>query len=198
MRYFALAWMILLVPLLLCGTAGLTFEGETLVFTLSREAPGSDSLVWLAQGDYYFSNLSNDGISSPIAFPIPSGNGSEVAVLHDLALIDPADSMAVELLRQHDQGLLFTLKLPANSFAHLRLSYSQIITGAEAVYILKSANTWGRALPYCGIELLVEEGLKVSVPGFPGPRIQTTDGCTSWQWDFTNIVFSHDFRITLK
>ncbi len=198
MRYFALAWMILLVPLLLCGTAGLTFEGETLVFTLSREAPGSDSLVWLAQGDYYFSNLSNDGISSPIAFPIPSGYGSEVAVLHDLAIIDPADSMAVDLLRQLDQGLLFTLKLPANCFAHLRLSYSQIITGAEAVYILKSANTWGRALPYCGIELLVEEGLDISVPDLPNPVTTNMDGWTSWRWDITQVVFEHDFRVRMR
>jgi len=192
---FALA---LLVPVLLAGTAGFAFEAEELYFSVTRDPADSTSLLWTVEGDYYFSNLSDEAFSGPIAFPIPSDGKANIARLRELKLVDPEEGMQVRLEYQNAQGLLFNLALPARGFAKVRIGYDQAMPDSTAVYILKSANTWGRPLPYSGITLKVQTGLRVEWPGFPDPHISDPLDGGSYRWEFHDHVFQSDFRILLR
>lgn len=198
MKRCYLLFSILLVPLALLGNAALTFEAEELSITLAPQTAQSTSLLWTVQGDYYFGNLSDTPISSPIAFPIPSTDAIGTAMLHELVIIEPEEGMRVTLDGQNSQVLVFTLELPSHSFARLRISYSQDIHGKEAVYVLKSANTWGRPLPYSGLSLRVNKGLTIDVPGFPNPLVFETEEGTHYRWEFYDAVFENDFRVLMK
>lgn len=172
------------------------FEGEKLSFSIQRESP--TELIWEVEGVYYFSNLSDRPLSTPIAFPIPSSEGLERALINDLHLIDPPDSAAVKLISQSDSGILFRLDLPARGFAALQLSYSQKLIGKQVGYILSTANSWGRPLPYCQIELFVQSGIDLIEPPFPDAQIIQGEEGSVYLWQFVDFVPEGEFVLKLR
>ncbi|HNT53039.1 MAG TPA: hypothetical protein PKH19_06520, partial [Candidatus Syntrophosphaera sp.] len=187
--------LLLLLPALLAGE--LAFEAETLDFRLESLPAGGDTLLWTVSGDYYFSNLGQDPLSRPIWFPIPADSSAGRAEILDLSLIDPADSMSVELLKQNVQGLMFRLALPARSFARLRLSYRQRVYGSEVRYILKTANAWGRPLPHSTLNLFVSNSIELAGPPYPDPHLAPVPGGTRYLWQLPDFVPQSDFVVSI-
>ncbi|MDP2400777.1 MAG: hypothetical protein Q8M66_02250 [Actinomycetota bacterium] len=173
-----------------------SFEGEKLSFSLSR---GEESdLLWEVSGEYYFSNQHQSPLSQAIAFPIPTSQDTDSALITNLSIIEPTDSMAVKLLTQTDSGIVFLLDLPARSFAGLRLAYSQKVWGKQAVYILSTANNWGRPLPYCQIELFVQRGIELIEPPFPDAQIIQGEEGSVYLWQFVDFVPEGEFVLMLR
>ncbi|MBW6514091.1 MAG: hypothetical protein K0B87_04985 [Candidatus Syntrophosphaera sp.] len=189
--------LLALLPVLLAAQPQFSFEGERLEFTLVRGA-GPDSLVWTVSGYFYLSNLHHEALSRVIAFPVPSNAEIGSAENLELALVEPADSMAVELLAQGASGFSFSLDLPPRSFAKLRIRYSQRISGKTAHYVLLTANSWGRPLPFCEMTLLLEPGLELEELPFPGPDLSSGEAGTLYHWQFLDFSPERDFSVRLK
>lgn len=195
MRLFP--WLLLiLLPVFLAANGGPNFEGERLEFRLERIAEESDTLLWSVSGDFYFSNLSQEPLSRLIWFPVPSSDSIGVAEDVFVSIPETADSMSVELIRQTPQGFSFRLDLPERSFAGVRISYRQRISGSEARYVLLTTNAWGRPLPSSEIALRLEPGLELAELPFPNPAI-SHDG-SSYHWSFLNFVPEKDFILHFR
>lgn len=175
-----------------------SFEAEKLSFSLKIDDSSSDALLWEVSGDYFFSNQHAHAISQPIAFPIPSSANVSLAVIHELSIIEPSDSMAVSLLSQNSQSIVFKLDLPPRSFAGVRLSYSQKVVGKEAVYTLSTAKTWGKPLSFCEIKLFIGNGIKpVSLP-FADPQIIQGNSGNVYYWQFIDFVPLGEFVVIVE
>ncbi len=195
MRFFP--WLLLiLLPVLLAANGGPNFEGEQLYFRLEPLSEESDTLLWSVSGDFYFSNLSQEPLIRLIWFPVPSSDSIGVAEDISVSIPEPADSIAVELIRRTPQGFSFRLDMPGRSFTDLRISYRQRISGSEARYVLLTANAWGRPLPSSEISLWMGPGLELAEQPFPDPAI-SSDG-TSYQWSFLNFVPEKDFVLHFR
>ena len=198
MKHCPLLVLLALLPLLLLAQPQFGFEGEVLDFALTSSLAGGDTLLWTVSGDYYISNLHGESLSQVIGFPVPSSDSVSVAAIEELSLIDPADSMRVELLRQTEQGFLFRLELPARSFVGLRVSYMQKISGSQARYVLLTANSWGRPLPSCEISLFVEQGLTLQHFPLPDPVIFPSGLGDVYHWQLQGFQPETDFIVTLE
>lgn len=187
--------LLLLLPGLLLAQPQFAFEGEVLDFTLERISPVSDTLLWTVCGRFYLSNLNSEALSRLIWFPVPSSDSIGVAEDISLSLIEPADSMAVQLLNQNHRGFGFRLDLPARSFAGVRISYRQRISGSEARYVLLTANAWGRPLPSSEITLRVDPGLVVTSLPYPDTARLVEGETNSYRWTFLDFVPDQDFLL---
>lgn len=187
----------LLLPALLVAQPQFGFEGEQLSFSLVR-SPAPDTLVWTVIGDFYLSNLHREALSRMLTFPVPSNAEIGVAENLELALVEPTDSMAVELLGQGDSGFSFRLDLPPRSFAQLRISYSQKISGKTTHYVLLTANSWGRPLPFCEMTLLLEPDIELVELPFPGPDLSSGDAGKIYHWQFLDFTPDRDFILRIK
>ncbi len=197
MKHCPLLVLLALLPVLLLAQPQLSYEGEVLDFALISSLAGGDTLLWNVSGDYYFSNLSDAAISQVIGFPVPSSDSASVAEITELSLIDPADSMRVELLRQTNDGFAFRLDLPPRSFVGARISYTQKISGNQAGYVLLTANSWGRPLPSCEITLFVEGGLELRDYPLPDPVIFPSSLGDTYHWQLTGFRPATDFMVNL-
>ncbi len=112
-----------------CPTAGRFRGRNSRFFAGSERAPDTRS-DWF--GDYYLSNLMAKLLAGLIVFPVPSSSEIGSATNIELDLIEPADSMAVELMGPQRKGFSFRLDCLLRSFAKLRISYNQKIRGKTA------------------------------------------------------------------
>lgn len=191
--------LFLLLPVLLCAQPQYNFEGETLNFELSRSPADSSALLWSVSGDYYFSNLHSEDLRRLIAFPVPSSDSVGVAKILELSLIEPGDSMRVELLSQWEQGFNFRLDLPRRSFCGVRIRYTQEITGHEARYVLLTANSWGRPLPSCEMRLEVDASIDVAfVPYESLASLGRAGSPRVWSWYIQDFVPDKDFIVRVR
>lgn len=195
-RYILL--LLLLIPVLLPAQAQFSFEGETLQFSLARISAHSDTLLWTVKGDYYFSNMHQDDLSRLIAFPVPSSDSVGVADILELCLIEPGDSMHVELLQQTAQGFSFRLDMPRRSFCTLHIHYTQQISGKEARYVLLTANAWGRPLPSSEISLTLDGSLEPEYLSYPSDLVALGNGEQFYHWQFLDFVPDKDFVVRVK
>lgn len=186
-----------LLPAMLFAQAQYGFEGEKLDFSLLRGA-SPDTLLWTVRGDFYLSNLNNEALSRLIVFPVPStpliGMASDVK----LDLLEPVDSMAVELAGLSENGFSFRLDMPPRSFAKLRISYSQKISGKTAHYVLLTANSWGRPLPFCDITLTLGHGIELEDYPFPSPEVSSGETGEVFHWQFQHFSPERDFIVRIK
>ena len=186
-----------LLPAMLFAQARYGFEGEKLDFSLLRGA-SPDTLLWTVRGDFYLSNLNNEALSRLIVFPVPStpliGMASDVK----LDLLEPVDSMAVELAGLSEKGFSFRLDMPPRSFAKLRISYSQKISGKTAHYVLLTANSWGRPLPFCDITLTLEPGIELEDYPFPSPEVSSDGTGEVFHWQIQHFSPERDFIVRIK
>jgi hypothetical protein len=189
--------LLVLLPVWLAAQPQFAFEGEKLDFSLNRSM-SPDTLVWTVCGDYFMSNLHSEALSRIIAFPVPATLeiGSAEKIL--LELIEPQDSMQVELVGRNDKGFSFRLDLPARSFAQLRISYLQKISGKTAHYVLLTANSWGRPLPFCDMTLSLAPGLELEELPFPSPSLSSSASGQVFHWQFLDFSPEKDFIVKLK
>ncbi|HOZ01257.1 MAG TPA: hypothetical protein PLG20_05540 [Candidatus Syntrophosphaera sp.] len=197
MRFRGWLLAFLLLPGLLCAQGQLAFEAEVLDFELSRLDGQADTLVWNVRGSYYFSNLHDAAISREIWFPVPSSDSIGVAEKVEVALLEPADSMSVELTCQTDDGFTFRLDLPQRSFVGVHIKYDQKISGKEARYVLLTANAWGRPLPSCEITLFLEGGLELRDYPLPDPVIVPSSLGDTYHWQITGFRPETDLIVNL-
>jgi len=186
-----------LLPVMLVAQAQYAFEGEELNFTLLQSA-SSDSLIWNVCGDFYMSNLHNEALSRMIVFPVPSTLDIGVAENITLDLIEPSDSMAVELIGQGASGFSFRLDLPSRSFAKLRISYNQRIGGNTAHYVLLTANSWGRPLPFCDMTLILGHGIELEELPFPSPSLSDCEFGKVFHWQYLDFRPDKDFIVKIR
>ncbi len=186
-----------LLPVLLAAQPQFGFEGERLDFTLVRSA-SPDTLDWTVSGDYYLSNLHDEALSGVIVFPVPSSSEIGSAGNIRLDLIEPSDSMAVELTGQSDKGFSFRLDLPPRSFAKLHINYSQKISGKTAHYVLLTANSWGRPLPFCEMTLNLGQGVELEEMPFPSPSLSSGEIGKVFNWQFQGFSPEKDFIVRIR
>ncbi len=186
-----------LLPVLLAAQPQYGFEGEILDFSLVRSA-SPDTLVWTVCGDYYLSNLYGEALSRLIVFPVPSSSEIGSATNIELDLIEPADSMAVELMGQSEKGFSFRLDLPSRSFAKLRISYNQKIRGKTAHYVLLTANSWGRPLPFCDMTLTLGPGIELKELPFLSPSLGSSEMGKVFHWQFLDFIPEKDFIVRIR
>lgn len=197
MKQLILIILGVLLPFLLLAQPQFSFEGERLNFSLMRSA-SADTLIWSVVGDYYLSNLHDEALTRLIVFPVPST--PEIGIAEDikLELIAPGDSMAVELQDQSDKGFSFCLDLPGRSFAKLRISYHQKIIGKTAHYVLLTANSWGRPLPYCDMTLILAPGIEPDSLPFASPSMSSNAQGTIYHWQFMDFSPAQDFILKIR
>ena len=191
-------FLIFLFPLALFAQAQFSFEGEVLQFSLTRGSATADTLLWSVTGDYYFSNMHEAPLSRVIWFPVPSNATMGKAEILELCLIEPSDSMWVELVNHTDQGFSFRLDLPPTSFAKLHLHYTQKISGKEARYVLLTANSWGRSLPSSEITLNLDNTIEPVYLSYVHDAVRRDEMSHSYFWSFTDFVPDEDFVICFK
>jgi len=196
LRY--ILFLLLLLPVLLLAQPQFSFEGETLQFSLFYASADTDTLLWSVTGDFYFSNMHSEALSRMIWFPVPSSGQNSVADILELSLIEPGDSMQVELLRQTEQGFSFRLDMPQRSFAGVRIHYKQRISGKEAQYVLVTANSWGRPLPSSEISLTLEGSLELDYLSYPNDIVALGNGEQFYHWQFLDFVPDKDFIVRVK
>jgi len=189
--------LLAILPALLVAQPQYAFEGEVLDFMLRRNA-SSDSLIWSVCGDFYLSNLHRESLSRLIVFPIPSTSEIGIAESVRLSLIDPSDSMAVELIGHGKNGFSFRLDLPSRSFVKLRICYDQKIGGNTAHYVLLTANSWGRPLPFCDMTLTLEPGIELEELPFPSPSLSSCEMGKVFHWQYLDFSPKNDFIVRIK
>lgn len=197
MNLHDIPWLLILFPAWLFAQTQFGFEGERLDFALVRSSI-SDSLLWSVSGDYYLSNLQDQALSRLIAFPVPSSPDIGVAENIELELVEPEDSMTVELIRHSEQSFHFRLDLPPRTFARLHISYTQKIFGKTAHYVLLTANSWGRPLPYCEITLSLAPGIELLEMPFPSPEQSSDGGANIFTWKFVDFSPDRDFILSFR
>jgi len=187
--------LLLLLPGLLLAQPQFAFEGEVLDFSLEKTSPESDTLLWIVSGRFYLSNLHHEALSRLIWFPVPASDSVGVAEDVSISLIEPVDSMSVELLYQNQRGFGFRLDLPARSFAGVKISYRQKICGSEARYVLLTANSWGRPLPSSEINLTLGQGITLTDLPYPDPIASLDAQNSNYRWTFLDFVPDRDFVV---
>ncbi len=185
--------LLLLLPGLLLAQPQFAFEGEVLDFSLERDQAEHDTLLWTVSGRFYLSNLHSSSLSRLIWFPVPASDSVGIAQDVLVSLIDPADSVEVELLFQNPRGFAFRLDLPARSFAGVKISYRQRISGSEARYVLLTANAWGRPLPSSEIHLSLGQGITVTDLPYPDHAVNLGALTSNYHWTFLDFVPDKDF-----
>jgi len=190
--------LLLLLPGLLLAQPQFAFEGEVLDLSLERISADHDTLLWTVSGRFFLSNLHSASLSRLIWFPVPASDSAGVAEDVLVSLIEPADSMEVELLYQNPRGFGFRLDLPARSFAELKIGYRQRISGSEARYVLLTANAWGRPLPSSEIYLALGQGLKLTDLPYPEPVVDLGALASNYRWTFLNFVPDKDFVLRFQ
>ncbi len=197
MKLLSALCLLVLLPVVLFAQAQYAFEGEELNFTLLRSA-SSDSLIWSVCGDFYMSNLHNESLSRMIVFPVPSTLEIGGAENIKLELMDPSDSMAVDLIGHGDNGFSFRLDLPSRSFVKLRISYNQRIGGNTAHYVLLTANSWGRPLPFCDMTLTLGHGIELEELPFPSPSLSSCEMGKVYHWQYLDFRPDKDFIVMIR
>ena len=187
--------LLLLLPGLLLAQSQFAFEGEVLDFSLEKTSPESDTLLWIVSGRFYLSNLHHEALSRLIWFPVPASDSVGVAEDVSISLIEPVDSMSVELLYQNQRGFGFRLDLPARSFAGVKISYRQKISGSEARYVLLTANSWGRPLPSSEINLTLGQGITLTDLPYPDPIVSLDTQNSNYRWTFLDFGPDRDFVV---
>lgn len=190
--------LLLLLPGLLLAQPQFAFEGEVLDLSLERISAEHDTLLWTVSGRFFLSNLHHEALSRLIWFPVPASDSVGVAEDVLVSLIEPVDSMEVELLYQNPRGFGFRLDLPARSFAGVRISYRQRISGSEARYVLLTANAWGRPLPSSEIHLSLGQGINITDLPYPNPVISLGDLASTYHWTFLDFVPDKDFVLRFQ
>jgi len=186
-----------LMPFLLLAQPQYNFEGERLEFSLIRCA-SSNTLVWTVSGDFYLSNLQSDALSRLIVFPVPSSSDIGKAENIKLDLMQPSDSLAVELMGHSEKGFSFRLDMSPRSFAKLRISYNQQISGKTAHYVLLTANSWGRPLPFCEMTLILGPGIELDDLPFHSPSMSSGEKGKVFHWQFLDFSPERDFIVRIK
>jgi len=166
--------------------SALSFEAEELDFYLESD-------LWKMDGLFHFANYDTVAVTKLIYFPVVCDSLCLPVKINTLAIQDSSGA-EVTLLKQTKNGFTFLLSLPALSFCTLRIDYSQILQGNYAKYIITTANSWGRALPYAKYTL--HPGKNVQISSLPFP-VQKQEG-RNYIWEFYDFSPDKEFEVTFQ
>lgn len=164
---------------------GLSFETEQLSFTVQ------DSL-WLFDGDFGFYNSSSQALDQAIYFPVPANETQSQATEVSVVMGEQQQILPVHGISP--EGFWFQLTLPPQSFETVRIRYRQVFQGDRASYVLLSALTWGKPLPYASYRLRLPQGSTLLHLPFADPKISAQDGWDIYYWEFYDFVPEADFE----
>ena len=194
MRYLFVLLALFLIPVLCFAETRINFEAENIDFALRSSKVRPDSLIWEVSGVFSFSNLLPESVKQIIAFPIPSGNGVSPHRGLELETLGTDTGSACELIAAGKQGFNFALEMAPRSFIRIRIYYRQMVGGNHVFYILKTANTWGRALPLAIYSLYLENGIIPRSLPLPRTRIVNTKTGAFCFWEFWQFKPAGDFE----
>ncbi len=174
---------------LFAQSAGLAFETEELVFVVEDDA-------WIFEGDFIFSNCTNDSLRQDVFFPVIQDEYQSEAL--DIEVLWSSQSESLSFTELAGRGFRFCLTMPPKSSDILRIRYRQELAEHRASYVLKTARSWSRPLAYGSYTLWLPEKAELIACPFDDPQRITKDGKDGYFWEFYDFIPDSDFEIVWR
>lgn len=138
----------LLLPFQLVAQKSLQFIGEKIDFEVNNN-------IFSVNGVYYFLNQTDDLLIQTITFPF-SKESDSIIVKHVFDL----NRLQMLEYKKNAHSIHFKIRSLPNDTLKINIAYSQK-TEEENIYILKSTQSWGRALKHAKYALKVDESVVI-------------------------------------
>ena len=183
-RGFILFSILFLSKIIWCQK--IEFFREELVFTL-------DTVSFTVNGDYWFRNASNAGLTPRIYFPVcktPGKPAFDTIVVYDTT--DPDHPITARI---NDTVAFFSINMPPFSSRCFKIFYKQHHTGSRACYILQTTAQWDKPLAYAKYTLVIPAMISISGFSIPPDRSEDFGGTRLYFWERYNYMPVQDFYI---
>lgn len=173
--------LLLAIPFCLSAQQSLQFVDEKIDFAINKNR-------FSVNGIYCFSNNSDAEIRQTILFPF-SKDSDSVAVKRVFNLTYP-ENLSFQNL---NNAIAFKMIFLPKDTVRLNIAYSQS-TAKENIYILKSTQTWGRALIRADYSLTLDGSIQIdSLSLKPDSLVNNV-----YYWTKHNFFPDENFKIWIK
>lgn len=142
-------------------------------------------------GDYYFRNNMSYPFTMKLKYPFPQD--SVFGKIDSVSCIDLSDSSSpIDLIKQGH--MMFTISIPANEYRVYRIIYHHQLRGNRALYILTTAQRWGKPFEQVSYELVVEN-LHIDSLSYIPDKVEVFSDSTKFYWKKEDFMPDRDFEV---
>jgi hypothetical protein len=164
---------------------GLQFYREDIVFSLRNNSMETNAV-------YQFCNVGEKDITTPLFYPFP-GNTME---LIDSIVVKNDKTGDVIAFRSAKSGISFEISVKSYSQASYCVFFRQKLVEKNFIYILKSTETWQRALEFANFELQVPVDIKVDSLSYQPDTSYINNDLQYYIWKKKDFMPEKDFEVS--
>ena len=141
------------------------------------------------EGYYWFSNNSNNSISTEIFYPFPSSFGDKI---DSIRVYNISVGQKHRYKLEGNNGISFYLFIASHDTAIFQIGYRQKLISDSAIYLLKTTQGWGKPLCHSEYKLLVPESLVIKHFSYPPIKSYEIQNEKIYYWEMNDFMPTRD------
>lgn len=148
-----------------------------------------DSTNFSVEGNYWFSNMSDEPVHNYIFYPLPESSKGRV---DSFFVYNISGNKRIDFTLRGNEGISFHLNIEPRDTLLLQIYYRQRPVSNPAVYILKTTEAWGKSLDLAEYKLITPRSFTIKKFSYPPDKLYQIEELNVHYWRKENFMPQDD------